>query len=29
MSWSKSKQFDTDMDQVSWSSSKKCETDMD
>ena len=29
MSWSKSKQFDTDMDQVSWFSSKKCETDMD
>ena len=29
MSRSKSKQFDTDMDQVSWSSSKKCETDMD
>ena len=29
MSWSKYKQFDTDMDQVSWFSSKKCETDMD
>ena len=29
MSWSKSKQFDTDMAEVPWSSSKMFDTDMD